>query len=139
MQILEHWDFGFVHQVLSLSRTDNESISAAFRSFQPEAVDRYIQVQRYSSLFLDTNEAAALRRESKRTYYRTLAHEALRVRERAFWRYHERGLKTVRETLDWGYLALQIGRELLWLAANPGTTTLSLIRHLRPRGKGGMR
>ena len=26
MEILEHWDFGFVHQVLSCSRRDNESI-----------------------------------------------------------------------------------------------------------------
>ena len=36
MEILEHWDFGFVHQVLSFSRRDNEfdpSISPATRAF----------------------------------------------------------------------------------------------------------
>src|SRR5437588_9685627 len=60
MQILEHWDFGFVHQVLSFSRADNESISSAVRGFQPEALDRYILVQRYAPVFLEASEAAAL-------------------------------------------------------------------------------
>jgi len=29
MEILKQWDFGFVHQILSFSRADNESISSA--------------------------------------------------------------------------------------------------------------
>jgi len=58
MEILENWDFGFVHQVLSFLRTDNvnESISAGFRSLQPDALDRYIIVQRYAPRFLDAAE-----------------------------------------------------------------------------------
>ena len=128
MQILEHWDFGFVHQVLSFLRTDNESISAGFRAFQPNALDRYIVVQRFAPRFLDAREAAVLRKESQRAYYCVLAQQALRLRPSAFWRYHENGLKTLGETLDRPYLALQIGRELLWMTANPGTTVLRALR-----------
>jgi len=128
MQILEHWNFGFVHQVLSFLRIDGESISAAVRTFQPHAIDRYIIVQRFASTFLGAHEAAALRNSSKRDYYRILAHEALRFRERPFWAYHKSGLATINARLDWLYLALQICCKLLWMIANPGATIRTAFR-----------
>jgi glycosyltransferase involved in cell wall biosynthesis len=133
MQILQEWDFGFVHQVLSYLRTDNvnESITARFRTFEPDALDRYIMVQRYAPVFLEAQEASALSRKSKREYYSVLACQALHFREAAFWQYHEGGLKTVGETLAWPYLLRQVGRKLLGLVANPGTTALRVIRAVR--------
>jgi len=136
MQILEHWDFGFVHQVLSFLRVDNESISSAFRTLQPESLDRYIIVQRYASLFLEADEATALRKQTKRHYYDVLAHEALRFRGRDFWHYHQGGLKTLGEALDWPYLAVRICRKLLGMVVNPGTTTLRVLRFLKRKLSG---
>jgi glycosyltransferase involved in cell wall biosynthesis len=132
-EILEHWDFGFVHQVLSFSRKDNESISSAVREFQPGALDRYITDRRYAPVFLETRDAALLIRKSKRAYYRALVRRALLRRggDSAFWRHHEAGLKTLGETLDWPYLALTVGRELLWLALNPGMTVVRALRSLK--------
>jgi glycosyltransferase involved in cell wall biosynthesis len=131
IQLLERWDFGFVHQVLSFLRLGNESISFASRTFQPEALDFYIMVQRYAPKFLEASEAAALKSQNKRWYYGILAGEAIRLRGTAFWRYHEEGLQTLGETLDWPSLSVLIGRELLWMAANPGTTAALLLRFLR--------
>ena len=128
MQILQHWDFGFVHQVLSYLRVDNESISRAARDFEPGALDWYIIVQRYAPVFLESGEAAARMKESKREYYRLLGREALRFRGASFWQYQKKGLETLGETLDHGYLARQIGRELLLMAANPGTTAMLALR-----------
>ena len=128
MEILEHWDFGFVHQILSFLRIDNEFISSAFRSFQPNALDRYIIVQRYASTFLGAAEAALLKEESKRWYYRVLGKEAIQLRSREFWRHHKEGLKTLGEPIDWRYLALSVGRELLWLASNPGMIAKRALR-----------
>ena len=133
MQILEHWDFGFVHQVLSFLRTDNESISAGFRTFQPHALDRYILVQRYAPIFLEPGEATFVQRESKRNYYGLLAHEAVRFRKSAFWLYHQQGLKTLGEKLDLPYLALLVGRKLLGMAVNPGITALRMLNFCRVR------
>lgn len=133
MQILERWDFGFVHQVLSFSRADNESISSAVRTFQPGALDRYILVQRYASIFLEPIEAVALKRRTKREYYSVLANAALRKREPAFWQYHRRGLRTLGETLDRSYLALQVVRELLWNAANPAAAVSRGLRYVKRR------
>ena len=136
MQILEHWDFGFVHQVLSFLRVDNNSISSGFRTLQPDSLDRYIIVQRYASRFLEADEAMALRKQTKRQYYDVLSHEALRFRGRDFWRYHQGGLKTLGEMLDWPCLALRICRTLLGMVANPGTTALRLLRFLKRKLSG---
>jgi hypothetical protein len=47
--LLEHWDFGFVHQVLTFSRANNESISSAVNPFRPYALIPYVIARRYGS------------------------------------------------------------------------------------------
>ena len=133
MGILEHWDFGFVHELLSYLRVDNESISSGFRTLQPNALDRYILIQRYASKFLEPAEASALKKGSRRSYYRVLAKEAIRLREPAFWQYHKKGMATLGETLHWPRLGAQIGLELVWMATNPGATAIRGLRYLRRR------
>ena len=136
LKILEQWDFGFVHQVLSFSRIDNESISSATRELQDGALDRYITDQRFAPTFLDPAEVATFKRESKRIYYQALARRAVRLGRggSAFWRYHIAGLKTLGEKVDWPYLALIVGWELSWLALNPGMATMQALRYWkRPR------
>ncbi len=95
MQILENWDFGFVYQVLSFLRADNESISSSVRHLQPDAIDRYIIVRRFAQRFFERPKAAAAEKYAKKEYYRKLALAGLRLRGRTFWSYHKSGLKTV--------------------------------------------
>jgi glycosyltransferase involved in cell wall biosynthesis len=136
MQILLHWDFGFVHQVLSFKRRDNESITSVTDRVNYHAVARYSIVQRYAPVLLAASEAASLQKHSKREYYRALARRAFRFGDRAFWHYHAEGLKTIGETINWPYLVLTMGREFLWLALNPGMTTVKALR-LWKRGATG--
>jgi len=133
MQILEGWNFAFVHQVLSFLRADNESISSVVRSFQPDMLDRYIIVQRYAVRFLAADEAAALKTQVRRDYYRFLAEGALRWREAGFWKYHETGLKTLNESLDRRFLRKQMGREILKMVANPVGTALRVASYRKRR------
>ena len=134
MQILQEWDFGFVRQILSWLRVDNESISGRSRNFLPESLDGYIIVQRYASTFLDAEEAQALKREAKRQYYRALVYGGLRSRQGGYWEYHKEGLKSLGQKLDLPYLALQAGMELMSMAANPGMTASRVLRAWRKRG-----
>jgi glycosyltransferase involved in cell wall biosynthesis len=131
MQILKNWDFGFVPQVLSFLRADNESISSAARSFQPDSLDRYIIVQRYSAVFLSQSEAVALKKQVKRDYYHVLSHAILRFRGNAFWRYHKKGLATVAEKIDRTYLVFMVIWKLFWMVANPGSTVSRFVRYLK--------
>jgi len=132
MQIMEHWDFGFVHQILSFVRTDNDSISSKVRHFQDEAIDSYIITQRYAPVFLEPDDARAARMKSKSTYYEILACEALRFRQAAFWRYHERGLRTLGQKLDRIYLLRKICRILLRRLAHPTHALTGLLGYFKP-------
>src|SRR5262249_49166584 len=120
----------FVHQVLSFLQVGDPetSISARAKHFQPDTLDRYILVRRYAPRFLDAGESTALRRDAKRIYYGLLAGAALRFRGPAFWQYHRRGLKTLGEVIDWSYLSLLAGKELLWMLGNPVSTTTRAVR-----------
>jgi len=131
MEILCQYDFGFVPQILSFSRADNESISSTVRGFQPNALDRYLMVQRYASVFLDSDEAASLKKRNRREYYRVLELEALRTCKPGFWAYHKKGLGTIGQTINRGYLALQLGHELLRSAGSPAPTAARAYRVLR--------
>ena len=135
MNILVHWEFGFVHQVLSFSRRDNESILPALEVFQPIDLSWYMIAQRYSSVFLEGDEAASIVEKYKLRYYRGLSKAALRFRGPAFWRFHGVMMKALNkdETYDWRYLAMLIGRELLWLASNPGMLIKNALRSFRPK------
>jgi glycosyltransferase involved in cell wall biosynthesis len=133
MEILAHQDFGFVYQVLSFSRVDDESITGSIERFAPYALDRYILTQRYASVFAEPSEASFLRRKSRRVYYRVLARAAIQLQEPAYWRYHRVGLKVLKETIDWPYLVLQVGLTSLWLALNPGMTAIAVMRSWKRR------
>jgi len=138
MEILAHQDFGFVHQVLSFSRVDDASITGSIERFAPYALDRYITTQRYASVFAQPGETSFLRRKSRRAYYHVLAKAAIQLREPAYWRYHQVGLKVLKETINWPYLVLLVGLTSLWLALNPGMTAVAAVRSWKRRKKSSM-
>jgi glycosyltransferase involved in cell wall biosynthesis len=133
MQILRDWDFGFVHQVLSYLRVENESISSAWRHYEPDALDWYIIVQRYASMFLDSAEAAEACKKATDSYYRMLRNEVLRGRDAGFWQYHRNGLKTLGESLDRSRLVRGALKEMMWIVANPGIFLMRRKEILRRR------
>jgi glycosyltransferase involved in cell wall biosynthesis len=136
IEILEHWDFGFVYQVLSFTRKDNESmLHQVLLPMKAHALALHIMTQRYASVFLQAGEVASTLSKYKLQYYRALARAALQLKGPAFWRFHKAGLKALgdEEKHDWPYLAMLIGAEMLWLASNPGMTTVNILRQLRGR------
>jgi glycosyltransferase involved in cell wall biosynthesis len=135
MQLLEYWDFGFVHQVLSFSRIDDDSICSrgGLYHWRFLSVILYRIVLRYAPIFLPPREAAALVKETRRNYYRLLASEAVRFPERDFWQHHREGLKSFGQTFDRPYLAWHICLEVLRMGSNPGKTTARALRFCRRR------
>ena len=133
LEILEHWDFGFVYQILSFLRADNDSITNRIRRYEPHALDRYTMVQRFSAMFLEPSEADVIRQATKTSYYSVLALQALRFRGRVFWEYHRSGLKLLGESLDRAFLIRQIVRRAWSMLLNPGDTVPAVIRFTRNR------
>lgn len=93
--ILKDHDFGFVHQVLSYSRTDNDSIMRRLREFNPALLDRLIVVRRFGPLYLNMQEYKTCWCECESRYLRFLGESVLRGRNLAFWEHQRRGWRQI--------------------------------------------
>lgn len=123
MDILRTRDFGFVHQILSFSRMQAESITGRNRDLLPEALDRTIVVRRFGPAFLDAAEHRACWDNARQQYYQSLARRwlrgLLRRGRRDFWDYQRRGLATVGEKVDGPRLARAIAKVIARGLLNP--------------------
>jgi glycosyltransferase involved in cell wall biosynthesis len=92
-------DLGFVHQVLSFSRTGNSGNLTAVETFFWTLLDAYLVLRKFGPLFLTKDEYRRRMRAVRADYLRILGEGVVLRRENAFWDYHRRGLATVDEML----------------------------------------
>lgn len=135
LELLESSDFGFVHQVLSYCREQNESITAAAADLLPEAIDRVIAVKEHGPRHLDTEDQRAAEAWAIDEYYRSLARRVLRglivpANDR-FWDYQRRGLGLVGERIERRRLARAIVAAVAVAALSP----LDLLQKLPALGR----
>lgn len=88
-------DFGFVHQVLSFVRSDNDGITPKQRAFNPGPLDYLIVIERYGREVLSEPEFRELSRREWDYYWGFLGVSLLRKRGPDFWAYHRKGLATI--------------------------------------------
>ena len=135
MEILQEHDLGYVHQVLTFSRRDNESTLNNVLSFHPLLLHFYLTTERYGRAVLTPEEFAEASAAIRRDYYAYLGAQAVRKRGSEFWAYHRRGLATVGQDLPWSSILPEALTEVGRLALNPQSTaerTLAwLSGHLR--------
>jgi hypothetical protein len=104
--LLKTWDFGFVHQVLTYSRRDNESILSRVRPFNLELLIRLSMLVAHGRDFLEPQEFDHCLRDAERNYFLYLAKYACaRYRKSPeFWEYHRNGLAAINYSFDWRLL-----------------------------------
>jgi glycosyltransferase involved in cell wall biosynthesis len=126
-ELLLNHDFGFVHQVLVFQRTDNSSIMATARRFNPDPLDHLIALERYGPQVLSADEYGRQHHNEWRAYMGFLGESVLRRREAAFWAYHRAGLSQQGHELGWRQLLPAAARATAHLALLP----LSTVRRWR--------
>jgi len=120
--LLRTWHFGFVHQVLTYSRRDNESIIAKVKAFGLEPFLHFSMLAVHGHDYLSEEEYRRCLKQAQREYFLFLSKCAcaLRQKDEAFWKFHRKGLASVNYTLNWRLLAKWIPRafmEKAWEAA----------------------
>jgi glycosyltransferase involved in cell wall biosynthesis len=129
-ETLRDHDFGFVHQILSYSRTGNESVSARIADLDPNLLDRLIVILRYGRDFLDPTEFAGCLRRCEREYYRAYVRQAAGPARRRFLAHHRSGLAHARYRLSGRLLAGAALVEAVDLVLNPKKTAGRLAARL---------
>jgi hypothetical protein len=134
-RILQSWNFGFVHQVLSFSRVDDKSIRGRIIDFNLDILDKFLQAYKFGPAFLQKKELDPLLYKMKADYYRFLARSLLVERSGIFWRFHKSSLKSGGLRLETPLLAKHVCLELARHLTNPGSTFKGLYDWLCPSRK----
>jgi glycosyltransferase involved in cell wall biosynthesis len=92
-ELLKGCDFGFVHQVLTISPERGESLLAAARELNTAAPDTLSQLVAFGPYYLTPREYEDTLRLTLSKYYHFLAGSFLRRRNGKFWDYHRGRLK----------------------------------------------
>jgi glycosyltransferase involved in cell wall biosynthesis len=132
-ELLKTCDFGFVHQVLTYSRRDNESILSSIKAYDPLLLLELMVLNKFGHTYLSDAEYRRCSRSVRRRYFRLIGENVLRQRPKKFWEFHQKGCDTI--DLKLGPLR-RLGCALyasLDLALNPKHTVERLAAHLRRR------
>ena len=132
-EILLESDLGFVHEILSFTRTDNVSVTSSVRAFNSSDLDYLIVLERYGPLVLTAEELARRRAHAHRGYYRFLGRGLLRLQGRRFWDYHRVGLAGIDWQLRWRDVFVEAAWELARLARSPKQAVTQAVADVRKR------
>ena len=119
---LKTWNFGFVHQVLTYSRRDNESMLARIRPFGFMRFIRLAEIIGHARNFLSEDEYGFCFKEAERSYFFFLGRSALLGRNSEFWKFHRERLAQLNYTLNLPFIARWILLVLLDDLGNPKRT-----------------
>jgi len=98
--LLQECDFGFVHQVLSFVRDQAQTNDSTASRLNSQRLADFTIFLKYGPMALNTSEYHAHLKRVSRQYYRLLAHNVLRMRDRQFWKYHKDALADVGGRID---------------------------------------
>jgi glycosyltransferase involved in cell wall biosynthesis len=132
-ELLAGCDLGFVHQVLSFTRTENDSLWRGMRGYNGWLLARRNQLAQFGRQYLAPDEFERLWRTRERHYRSFLAEAWLARRDEGFWKFHEQGLATVGDAIDRKALIRDAARLALGYAVSPRRLAALLRERARPR------
>lgn len=98
--VLQHADFGFVHQVLSFTRRENETNTSFAKRFNTYILGDLMILKKYGPLYFSNEEYNELLKKLLKYYYRVLAGGAFKLRGKEYWNFHRKGLKELGYSLN---------------------------------------
>ena len=131
LTLLQHHDFGFVHQVLSYNRMGEDSRTTSYlhRVSSYAAIDMD-EVTKFGPVYLTEREYADRLRQATREYYRFLANAVFELRSREFWHYHLRHVPAMGYPVQYGRIALYMALRVVDVVFNPKRTIEGAVRRL---------
>jgi glycosyltransferase involved in cell wall biosynthesis len=111
--LLRAWNFGFVHQVLTYSRRDNQSIISKVRALGLLEFLPFAMLVVHGRDYLSAEEYDRCLRTAERRYFLYLGKCSLGGRSQEFWELHRNGLASIKCSLDWRVIAKWIPRAIL--------------------------
>jgi glycosyltransferase involved in cell wall biosynthesis len=132
-ELLEHRDFGFVHQVLTYRSWREESLTSFSVRVNTYMPTRLYELVKYGPRYLTAEEQERRLRESLGRYYRYLASQLYQRKGAEFWSFHRAKLAEVGHPWSRLRMARAVVAYHLDLLLNPLATFRRLAGRFRSR------
>lgn len=127
-RILQESDFGFVHQLLTFTRTRAESNTAFSERMNSIQLSFLTELIQYGPYCLNKEEYEGRLRVLLREYYRVFAEGLLQMRGKSYFEFHKKWLENLGIPLNWSELFLGFGMAMLAGVSHPVASARSLAR-----------
>jgi glycosyltransferase involved in cell wall biosynthesis len=122
LDALRTWNFGFVHQVLTYSRRDNESILGRIRPLQFTLFIRLAEIIAHARDYLSEDEYRGCLQGAEHRYFFFLGVSALQGKGPEFWKFHRERLASLNYSVNFAFMAKWILIVLFDHIGNPKRT-----------------
>jgi glycosyltransferase involved in cell wall biosynthesis len=127
-RVLQEYDLGFIHQILTFSRKDDESITSEVSRFGPGPIRKYLFAVQYGPKFFSADEYRQYLQRETDFYGEFLAASVFQFRKKEFWDFHRKGLKTIGADFSSIGLPKYVLYELADIIFNPKKTIGRILR-----------
>jgi hypothetical protein len=127
-ELLQHADFGFVHQVLTYTRKHSDAVSSFSDEFRTYILGNLLVLKKYGPIFLSEAEFKDCLRRKMDQYYDFLGKNILRLRGKGFWKYHRNGIKNLGQPLKFTKIITASLFDLISLVSHPRKTFRRIVK-----------
>jgi glycosyltransferase involved in cell wall biosynthesis len=132
---LQHWDFGFVHAVLSIERVHDDRATAKAERLNMGTIAYLETVLEYGPIYLTRPEFERRKCEVMGEYYRFLGGCLLKMRTKEFWTFHSTRSKELGHPIPWRKVIQGAAAETIEEMRNPRTALRKLAQTVRHVGR----
>ena len=132
--LLQTYDFGFVHQVLTYTRRHNESNTSVISRFNTYQISKTIVMKKYGPIYLSAEEYQQRLEDIIRNYHTFLVKSMFELREAEFWSYHKNMLKELDIPFKWTMFIRPFFFELIDHLLHTKRTARNIINFIK-RGR----
>jgi hypothetical protein len=132
LRLLQRYDFGFVHQVLSYKLRGEDSRTTHYLdSFNSHILSPIEELVRFGPIYLTPSELNWRLKEATDTYYRFLARAIFEFRGKKFWKAHFERLETLGVRLDYAKLGRFVLLHFADIVLNPKRTIENVFKRFQ--------
>jgi glycosyltransferase involved in cell wall biosynthesis len=125
-RVLQDWDFGFVHQILTFTRAHTGTVTSSVAPLNTHIAGNMSIFLKYGPRFLTPDEYSARFAVLVSNYYEFLGRRAVALPGEAFWQYHREQLERFGIPLGYRHLLPYMVGEAFQVLRSPSRTVKAL-------------
>ena len=133
VEVLQQWNFGFCHQVLTYTRRSNESFMTLLKQYNFHILTRYIILKKYGQDILGNDEYIQCKRNLENMYHVAIGESVLNRLPKQFWDFQNYALEEIKEVIKPHQKIIWAFRAAIELLLNPKNTYNRLKQHKKQK------